>query len=119
MGIGGPYYRYMVVDPYNNASSTARCFGVSTSTSNKANRSTNISVRYFYNGTVYNSESDARTACKRQASWSGTVYVIYRKSIRYHLMQMEGLVLHHQKMCMQELVLIYQRQNQVEQAILF
>mgnify|MGYP001622854047 CR=1 FL=1 len=79
MGIGGPYYRYMVVDPYNNASSTARCFGVSTSTSNKANRSTNISVRYFYNGTVYNSESDARTACKRQASWSGTVYVIYRK----------------------------------------
>ena len=79
MGIGGPYYRYMVVDPYNNASSTARCFGVSTSTSNNANRSTNISVRYFYNGTVYNSESDARTACKRQASWSGTVYVIYRK----------------------------------------
>ena len=76
----GTYYRYLRIEPYNNSSSTATCFGVSTSTSNSSNRSSSTSVKRFYDGTVYSSSTDMEDIVKKKASWSGTVYVIYRKN---------------------------------------
>ena len=77
LGIG-TYRRYLRIVPYNNDNkSWATCFGVSTSSSNSSNRSPSTTEKRYCNGTLSTSRPSNVSS---STSWSGTIYVIYRRN---------------------------------------